>query len=590
MPSSPLLRCTTLLLLGASLLLGGCASTMQFGATDTSDGSLASGPLDTDDPALQLVKVEDDAFLAEELEALQQSGQWGEQDGTVLPAGLSDVYDFPIVLNKQVAAYLNLFQTKQHRTFQKWLNRSGRYIPLMEKELHKAGLPSDLVYLPMIESGYSQRAYSHASAVGLWQFIGSTGRMYDLAIDRYLDERRDAEKSTAAAATFLRDLYDDFGDWHLAVAAYNAGPGKIRKGMEKYQVNTFWDLAKTDYLALETKRYVPKLIAAIIIARQPEKFGFDVSALDSPLAFDTLRVKPGLSLEAISLIADTETETIQELNQELRAGITPNNGREYLVKIPAGSRELAARNLSRLHAYASTGFTTHVSRKGESLDTISRKYDLATTALLKVNNLRSSRLKPGTKLRVPVTTVKYRLIPEGEDMRMASQSSLVLHRIKKGETLSQIARKYGVPTDLIVSWNGLKSVHSIRSGQQLALFIEGQTSPDTSARNTTIVASTTKLIKQGATPIRNSSPSRILEDHDAASSLAAKLAPVIKPKQQPMKIEAPADPYDWYRVQSGDSLWAISRKFNVSPEQIKQWNNLSSDKLKPGVRLKMKKV
>ena len=596
-------RFSLLTILGTSLFLFGCANNSQHGFLHDLQGVSEDSELqDSDDPALQLVQTEADLTLDQELEALNRTGDWGDR-GTVFINGdpsKPSPYDFPVILNKQVAAYLDLFQNKQHKTFQKWLNRSGRYQSIMEAHLDKSGLPTDLIYLSMIESGYSQRALSHANAVGLWQFISSTGKMYNLTIDKYLDERRDAEKSTVAAANFLGDLYRDFGDWHLAVAAYNCGPGKIKSGMDKYQVDNFWDLAKTDFLPLETKRYVPKLIAAIIIARQPEKFGFDKVALEKPLEFDTISVGPGLSLDAVSIIAGTDTDTIKELNAELRTGKTPANQSSYAVKIPPGTKEIASHNLKRLHTYASTDFKTHVIRKGETLALICKKYDINTTTLLKVNNLRSSRLKPGTNLRIPFTTVKYQLLPEGSQAMLASyKENLILHRIKKGETVSAISRKYHVPAELIMAWNGLKNAKHIRAGQQLALYVEGAgktANKDIALQKkggtTQILASTTKLIKSGSTTARTAPPSHLLSDRDATLALAAKISPKLTPKKNSngLKIESPADPYDMYQVRSGDSLWTISRKFNVSTKQIKEWNNLSSDHLKPGSQLKMKKV
>lgn len=593
-------RFSLLVLLGSSLLLFGCAGSSQFGLLNGSGEDAEQQ--ETDDPSMQLVQTDTDLTLDQELEALSQTGEWGDRGTVVLNGDPSkpSPYDFPVILNKQVAAYLDLFQNKQRQTFQKWLNRSGRYSSIMESRLKKEDLPTDLIFLSMIESGYNQRAISHAQAVGLWQFMRPTGKMYDLTIDSYLDERRDAEKSTAAAASFLGDLYRDFGDWHLAVAAYNAGPGKIRNGMEKYHVDNFWDLAKTDYLPLETKRYVPKLIAAIIIARQPEKFGFDSSTMEKPLRYDTISVGPGLGLDAVSIIAGTDTDTIKELNAELRTGKTPANIKKYSVKIPAGARELASRNLERLHSYATTDFKTHVIKKGETLAAIGKKYNMNNAALLQVNNLRSSRLKPGSKLRIPFTTVKYQLLPEGSDAMLASnKENLILHRIKKGDTLSAISKKYHVPPELIVAWNGLKSAKSLRVGQQLALYIEGAGSVADVEKNvvkkgstTQILASTTKLLKTAPAPSRTVRPSGILSDMDTPITLAAKISPSLTPKKKTivMPIESPDDPYDWYQVRSGDSLWAISRKFNVSTKQIREWNNLSSDRLQPGSRLKMKKA
>jgi len=551
-------RFALLTFFGASLLLSACSTTKHLGFLHDFQGTTEDAEFqETDDPSLQLEKSETDLTLDQELEALSHTGQWGDRETLTLSSdpSLSTPYDFPVVLNKQVAAYLDLFQNKQHTTFQKWLNRSGRYMSIMEREFKNSDLPTDLIYLSMIESGYSQRAISTANAVGLWQFMRSTGKMYDLTIDKYLDERRDVEKSTAAAASFLSDLYQDFGDWHLAVAAYNAGPGKIRSGMEKYNVDNFWDLAKTDYLPLETKRYVPKLVAAIIIARQPEKFGFERGNYDNPLRYDTISVGPGLSLDAVAIISGTDTSTVKALNLELRTGKTPANASEYTVKIPAGTRSLAARNMDRLHTYASTDYKTHVVRKGESLTAICKKYNINTATLLKVNNLHSARLRPGTGLRIPFTTVKYQLLPEGSKTMLASyKENLILHRIKKGETISGISRKYHIPSELVLSWNGLKNPRAIRAGQQLALYIEGigkPTNNEGSRQNTgttqQILASTTKLLRTYNGPGRGLPASYSLSDGDTGATLAAKISQELKPQKNivSVRVDNPEDPYDF---------------------------------------------
>lgn len=579
-------------MLGSALFLAGCSTKNTLGIRHEFQGTTEEAEQqETDDPELQLVTTEEESTLEQELKALHQTGQWGDR-GTIFSVGNDpsqpSPYDFPVVLNKQVAMYLELFQNGQHDQLERWLSRSGRYMPLMEKKLKKAGLPTDLVYLSMIESGYNQRAYSRAHAVGLWQFMKETGKEYNLNSDQYVDERRDAEKSTTAAANFLSDLYREFGDWHLAVAAYNAGPGKIKNGLAKYNVDNFWDLAKYDYLALETKRYVPKLIAAIIIARQPEKFGFSDIQYEKSIAYDTLAVGPGMSLEAVSMIAGTNTATIKELNQELRLGKTPANTSQYQVKIPAGSRQLASRNMDRLHSYVSTDYQSHTIRRGETVASICRKYDINTTTLLKVNNLRSARLKPGKNLRIPFSTVKYQLIPEGNKAMLASfKENLVLHRIKKGETVSTISKKYCVPTELIVNWNGLKSVKSIRTGQQLALYIDGAgkklDNADEKGQSSisVIAASTTKLLKTG-----NATPAKV------AANTAQDKPPTIKPRKKslPAADPDPVEEYSWYKVQNGDSLWDISRKFKISTDQLRDLNNLTSDRLQPGSRLKMKKA
>lgn len=556
----PLVKGVALLFLAS--LLSSCANDTNFSIIPdfSSRESEEYSHSETDDTKLE--NVESKVCLDEELTALDETGPWDEHVSTNT-AVLADsvVYDFPVVLNSKVNAYLKIFQNQQREQFGRWLARSATYRPMVEKELEDAGLPKDLLYLAMIESGYNQMACSRAKAVGLWQFMRPTGKQYGLQVDKYVDERRDPLKSTKAAVSYLADLYQEFDDWHLAVAAYNGGPGKIRNGLKKHNVDNFWDLAGKDYLSLETKRYVPKLIAALLIAKDPEKYGFTDIAYHKPLRYDTLTVRPGMSLEAIALISNSTTKELQQLNQELRLDKTPLNTDQYEVKIPEATHDIAKKNLSRLHSIVSTGYKTHKVRKGDTLTKISKKYNVNKTTILKVNDLHSAKLAYGRNLRIPYNTITYQLLPEGSTgAEAAYRDSLVLHLIKKGDTVSKIARRYNVPPTMIVEWNGLKNTNSIRAGQQLALYIDS--------------GNKKKATKSVAT-IAAREPIKLV-----SSSTNTK-------KLQQTEKDAP---YQWYNVKTGDSLWTISRKFSASTADIKKWNNLTSDLIQPGSKLKLKKV
>ncbi|RUM41760.1 MAG: lytic transglycosylase [Desulfocapsa sp.] len=575
MPQNSRLCRTTLCCFCLALLLSSCAQKDTAFLYPLPDGDIAS-PVSTmtTDPELLLIEAEPEKCLTEELNTLRNTGTWLNADATTIHSnGHETEYDFPIVINKQVQAYLDIFQNRQHKTFSRWLARSGKYIPIFQKELHDAGLPEDLAYLAMIESGFNQRAYSHARAVGLWQFIKGTGKMYNLRIDRYVDERRHAEKSTKAAVAFLSDLYADFGDWHLAVAGYNAGAGKIGRGLKRYKCDNFWSLAEHKYLRLETKRYVPKLIAAIIIAKNPEQYGFDNIVYDSPLQYDTIRVGPGLSLDAVALLSNSTPKEIKNLNRELTTGRTPLNKKHYDVQIPVGSKAIAQANLPRLHRVATTGYATHVIKRGDTISAICRRYNINKTTLLKINNLRSSKLIAGKHLRIPQGKVRYRLLGEGEETRLAG-SDLILHTIKQGETISKIAYKYNIPADLIVTWNGLRSVHKIRAGQQLALYIDssGESVAVTPQSSTAGKARKAVAVKSGT-------------KHNGMIVLSQQKKFHSKETTKPGNTQI-----SWYRVRQGDSLWIIARKFNLSTNQLKSWNNLKSNRIHPGVKLKINNV
>ncbi|MCL7489013.1 MAG: LysM peptidoglycan-binding domain-containing protein, partial [Desulfobulbaceae bacterium] len=503
------------------------------------------------DPVVQYSENEPEAALEEELSALDKIGEWdtARQPDEVIAEEPEEVtYDFPIVVNKQVEFYLDLFQNKQRRYFEKWLARSAKYVPSIQKHLKEAGLPQDLAYLAMIESGYNPSAYSKSHAVGLWQFISSTGKEYGLSINSHIDERRDPEKATRSAIQYLSNLYREFDSWYLAVAAYNAGPGKIRRGIKQYETRDFWKLAGNKYLMLETKRYVPKLIAAIILAKDPEKYGFTDINYEEPVKYDVIKVPPMTDLQAVATAGNHDVQTLKSLNNELLKWYTPPGKKEYELKIPYGTQALVARNLSRLHPVVTTDYKTHVVKKGDTLTAICRQYNLNKTTLLKANNLQSARLIAGQRLRIPFQSTKYVLLKEGETpqsrfAKAGKGGQLFLHVVKQGETLSKISKLYNVTPEIIMQWNNLESVHKIRANQSLALYLDQP-----------VLAGTT-----------------IASYNNSAS---ANNEPEIT----------------YYRVKNGDSLWAIARKFRVSAQKLKQWNNLKSNLIHPGKELVVKKA
>jgi membrane-bound lytic murein transglycosylase D len=531
--------------------LWGCASSgLKMTQPDITSPSSSLSPViplfaqaatkETEAVIEELTIPEPEITVAEEVEKLEHLGKWEKGAPEDVPVEPEITYDFPVTMNKQVEFYLDFFQNKQKSTFTRWLERSGRYLPMIQAELKKAGLPLDLAYLPMIESGYSLTAYSRAHAAGPWQFIRSTGKMYNLEINSYMDERRNPVKSTHSAIAFLSDLYEQFGDWHLAVAAYNAGGGKINRGLKRYKVDNFWDLAQQRYLKLETKRYVPKLIAAILIAKDPAKYGFTNINYQPPLAYETVEVPRWTSLRAVAVACDTDFEEIHNLNRELRKLITPPDNASYPLKVPAGRKNLVANNLSKVHTSITTSYKTHIVRENETLTGICRKYNLNKTTLLKTNNLRKSKLEKGQRLRIPHQATTYTLWDKDTPRPSGNGSSqLVLHKVNPGETISLIAHRYDIPVHLIAGWNDLRDIHSIRAGQQIALYLENS--------------------HNAVTPLVQSSSK---QSHTKTAS-----APL------------------YYNVRRGDSLWSIGRRFDLRPETIKLWNNIKNNLIHPGTRL-----
>ncbi|MFA4903532.1 MAG: transglycosylase SLT domain-containing protein [Desulfobaccales bacterium] len=255
-------------------------------------------------------------------------------------------FDVPIQMNKQVKAYLVYFSTERKAVITRYLARSTRYLPMIKEVFQEAGLPEDLAYLAMIESGFNNKAYSPAAASGMWQFIKGTGLRYGLTIDGYVDERRDPEKATRAAAQYLLDLYKQFGSWYLAAASYNCGEGRVQRELNQSNHKNFWELSANMCLPTETKNYVPQMIAATIIAKNPEKFGFKNVPYLPPLKIDKVPIKETTSLTAVAVAVNVPSEEVAALNPELLRGITPPDAPSYSLNLPPNSKELFTKNIT----------------------------------------------------------------------------------------------------------------------------------------------------------------------------------------------------------------------------------------------------
>ena len=572
-PATSLLALTMMALL--TLFLAGCAQPDgEESALQQSSGSVAaSGKLAGADAEDNLLPSEGDIAIESEMKALAQSGKWGKKDHgqpglniNIIPADISK-YDFPVVLNNQVAAYLNLFQGEQHDMFGRWLARSTKYLPMIRRELAKAGLPLDLAYLSMIESGYTPTARSSAGAVGLWQFMRETGRHYTLRIDDYVDERRHVEKATKAAVNMLGDLYRDFGDWHLAVAAYNGGPGRVQNGLDRFDVKTFWELADEQYLPLETKRYVPKLIAAIIIAKAPEKYGFKAIPYQQEFCYDRLMAPAGLTLDAVALVSGSNAETIKGLNPELHKGVIPPDSGPYVVRIPVGSKDLASRNLALLHTVRDTKYHHHVVKRREHMAAICKHYGVTAASLLKVNNLHSARLKPGSTLLIPYTVTSYALgeqktadSGDAAGMLAAADTSAAPPSLAKGETPGW---KYKSSQDDLLALNSNAGVKQAPVAQKPAITAS-QPDNQPASRTATVVRLKADKFKEMAAAARMAKGGKTVGKRDDDDPDAR-----------------------WYLVKNGETLWDVAKKHNVSMNQIKKWNDLKSNAIHAGLRLRV---
>jgi len=397
-------------------------------------------------------------------------------------------YDIPVELNDAVVAYIRFFQTDAREHFSKWLSRSTRYIPMMRKVLDREGLPLDTVYLAMIESGFSAYAYSFAKAAGPWQFVVGTSRRYGLLTDFWVDERRDPYKSTIAASKYLKELKARFhGDWYLAWAGYNAGEGKISRAIRKEKTTDFWRMmGRGRTLRAETKHYVPKLIAAALIAKHPERFGFHVD-YDQPRDFEEVRVPDATDLHVVAKAAGIAFEELRDLNPELRRFCTPPGG--YTLRLPQAKREAFLAEYERLDAKDRLSFTEHRVEKGEPLGKIARAYGVTESAILRTNGIRSYRqIKPGRMLVIPMAGASRGMLAGSqlEDRRARGRAQLraaasdpapavkrdgALYTVKPGDTLWTIAARFSTTVDKLRKLNGLsgRRARALQVGQTIAV-------------------------------------------------------------------------------------------------------------------------
>lgn len=401
--------------------------------------------------------------------------------------GISDAelrakYDIPVELNDAVVAYIRFFQTDAREHFSRWLARSTRYIPMMRQVLEKQGLPLDLVYLSMIESGFSAYAYSFARAAGPWQFVQGTSKRYGLVTDFWVDERRDPYKSTIAAARYLKGLQERFhGDWYLAWAGYNAGEGKVSRAIRKEKTTDFWRMmGKGRTLRAETKHYVPKLIAAALIAKHPERFGFHVE-YEQPPEVDEVQVPDATDLHVIAKAAGISFEQLHDLNPELRRFCTPPGG--WTLKLPKGTRELFLAEYEKLGPSERLSFVEHRVERGEPLSKIARAYGVTEAAILRTNGIRSYRqIKPGRLLVVPArglltgSKLEDRRVQGRAGAKLVAQPAVLrkagtVYTVRPGDSLWTIAAKFSTTVDKLKRLNGLtgRRARALQVGQTIAV-------------------------------------------------------------------------------------------------------------------------
>ena len=374
----------------------------------------------------------------------------------------------PLVRNKKVDQFIDYFKTKGRPQFEIWLDRLDVYGPVLSKIIEQNNLPPELLYLAMIESGLNPKAHSKAAATGMWQFIYSTGKIYGLKRNWYIDERRDPEKSTKAAMAYLSTLYNEFDNWYLALAAYNSGENRVRRATKLHQTSDFWQLHS---LPRETRNYMPYFLAATIMAKNPQDYGFTKKRKrKKSYSYDIVTIEKSADLTVLARAAGTSFKNLQALNPELRQSATPSE--TYKLKIPYGSKDKFIKNYNALpeNERFAPQFISHKVRNGESLWYIARKYRVSQSDLMAVNKIRNrNMLRIGQKLTIPVPGMN---IPRSARVQLTSTHNKIIYKVRRGDTLGHIAEDYRTRASKIRQWNGMKYGQHIFPGQKLTLWVK----------------------------------------------------------------------------------------------------------------------
>jgi membrane-bound lytic murein transglycosylase D len=383
-------------------------------------------------------------------------------------------HDLPIPSDDRVLRWVEIFQGRLREFLTEGLARGAQYLPMVRDVFQSEGLPTDLAYVPLIESAFKPSALSRTRARGVWQFMRGTALENGLKTDWFLDERADPEKSTVAAARYFKTLYGMFGDWHLAMASYNGGPGRVQRAMKRSGKSDFWSLtATTRYLPRETRDYVPMILAAALIARNPAQYGFDIP--EWPVTpTETVTLPAAVDLRRVAEWTATPIDTIQQLNPELRRWTTPIRPGDYAVRVPVGTADAVRTGLAAAEPHQLNALQWHTVKRGDTLATIARKLRVPRADLADANYLRTSaRLAPGQRLlvpRMPSAALLARAVgsplpqtamlaapPDASPAPRATAPVRVVYRVRKGDTLSAIARRHGVSVEAIKNWNRLSS-------------------------------------------------------------------------------------------------------------------------------------
>ena len=458
--------------------------------------------------------------------------------------------DLPLMMTDQVAGYINYFSNRGRGTIERALARSGQYEDMIRRTLKQEGVPQDLIYLAQAESGFHPLAVSRAGARGMWQFMGSRAKGYGLERNWWLDERQDPEKATRAAARHLKDLYNEFGDWYLAMAAYNSGPGTVQNAVKRTGYADFWELYRRNVLPKETRNYVPIIVAVTIMAKNPDQYGLASVVKDKPLPYDSVKINYPIDLRLVAECVDASAADLQELNPSLLRLTTPKfqgTDQQFELHLPAGTAERFQSAVASIPVDKRVWWRYHKVQSGETLASIARTYHTAPKSIAQANSLDDGdELSPESRLIIPIA-------PGKQTDTSTYARAITRYRIRRGDTVTSVAENFGVSAKMIRVWNRLKG--DSLAGRKVLLVHLPVTAP---AGSVEAVASKHSSSRRSKT----TTASR----HGAATQTT------------------PANQVRHHKVKPGETLYSIATSYNTTVTAL-QHDNRNTATLRPGMIL-----
>jgi membrane-bound lytic murein transglycosylase D len=464
--------------------------------------------------------------------------------------------DLPLMMTDQVAGYISYFSNRGRGTFERAFARSGRYHDMMVSILKQEGVPQDLIYLAQAESGFQPTAVSRAGARGIWQFMGSRGRGYGLQHSLWVDDRQDPEKSTRAAARHLKDLYAEFGDWYLAMAAYNSGPGTVQAAVRRTGYADFWELYRRNVLPKETRNYVPIILAVTIVTKNLSHYGFDDVSMDDALVFDKVTINYPVDLRLVADCVDSTPAQLQQLNPGLLRLSTPKEG-TFELHLPAGTKEQYQTTIAAIPAGMRLWWRYPTVHSGDTLASLARTYHLTAKSIAEANHLEGAQLEADARVVIPITPRKH---PLSENATYSHR--IMRYKVRKGDTVETVAENFGVPALMVRRWNGLRS-NSLHGRTVLALHVP--VSPNSETASTAPATRTHKPVQIATTKVPASRSAKASED--SSDENESDQASVLR-----------------HKVKSGETFYSIATTYKTTVAALKR-NNSNVATLRPGMIL-----